>query len=321
MLSLRFYLFASLASERVLPFSFALHKSTMDTPLLNTSVSTDVADEVEMTLVPTIVNCNNGLTNGIVCRATPGNKNRFVFYLQIGETNEREQRMVLFVAQRQVFSKYYIYDVSETIDIDSDGSFRDESFTSKIDNRFVGKICRIRTPSNYVGYSLFEGRGNCKVQVQSVLYQIPKTLTWMKGESLRECHVVFSSKNSIFKSEGIFGSSETVDNGFEKDVKAILGKKSTMSSFASLSEETRVTTTKLPKYNKKTGSFTANFGGRCKAADQLNMQLADYSPNNGSGKVNLQMAMWTTDEYSLDFASSTMSSFQAFGYALAQFDL
>ena len=287
----------------------------------------DTPSGTEISLVPKPYNPKNGLTNGIVTRV---NNNRFVFSLQNGHTHERQKRTNVYMAQRKFFSEYNIFDVTDTPDVDGSGSFSNEPFLSSTDDRHVGKICRIRSPSSYVGYRLFNGRGDKKHQVQSVLYQIPKTFDWLKGKTFRQCHVIFSTEESFANDAGGMGATAPNENASTKDknhlkeaVKTVLTKAKKIEDIGNPARGIHVTSTKLPKYNPTTGTFTTNFAGRCQQSSQKNMQLsadAFYCNGNENQEVNLQIACWTTNEYSVDF-TAPISPFQAFGFALAQFDL
>ena len=72
--------------------------------------------------------------------------------------------------------------------------------------------------------------------------------------------------------------------------------------------------TKEP-YMKEKGRRGLDFHGRGRIASRKNMQLEDQD-----GRVALQMAKWDKNQFHLDFAYP-FDSFDAFGFALAQFDL
>lgn len=261
------------------------------------------------------VNPSNGIVNGIVCRATPGDRNRFVFYLQTGTTKDRDARKPFLVAQRRVCSEFLFFDVSKTTttsslmnDPTSSASvlLANESFSlGEQDERYLGKLCRIRKQSRFIGYSLFQGLDE-ENQVASILYKIPKTVPWIMGRTFRECHVVFTHK-------------ETSKILLKNAVDSVLNKTNDIRGILTPKEGIHTSTTTLPtpeldENGKKI--YCTDFHGRCADVSAKNMQLADES----FGIPNLQMAIWEGDEFSLDFGPP-LNAFQALAFAVAQFDI
>ena len=261
-----------------------------------------------------LVNPMNNLVMGMI-RPVKGKLGRYVFYLNTSDNPEgRDQHKAIFVAQRvfgckeiRIGCKYHIYDVSKMAAAKGD-DFAEETFTKKLDSRFVGEFRRIRKiqAEPYSGYSLYQGRGEKKVQVQSILFEVSPMMKALTKTTFRTCSVLAFSEN---KNLGA-----CVDKSqLEKSVNAIYKGKKSILSCQKLQDGIHVHGTKFPVLDTETGKYVLKFGSRGQEPSRRNTQIGNKD------QVTMQMAKWASDDYSVDFAAP-YNAYQAFGFALAHLE-
>lgn len=262
-----------------------------------------------------------GLVNGMVRRSSKSNKDRFIFCLQTGKVDgkDRTKRKPMLLAQRQttvLYNKFYIFDISKSSIDPHDELLSSEAFKSKDDPRFVGKLQRVfRNNPSHICYSLFQGRHEEEFQVATVMYEIPSTVAHLKKETFRVANIALFSEMPAKNNE-----EAVLDNtALEEAVNSFLSKKKALGQIIAPAEGIYVSSTKLPVADKD-GVFKVKFGNRGKGTSMKNMLLTDHLHKDVS---NLQMVAFDKDalvDFAVDFVAP-FNAFQAFGFAICQFDL
>ena len=135
----------------------------------------------------------------------------------------------------------------------------------------------------------------------------------IKKQTFRHANVAILAELPMADNEVIMDKT-----ALSKAVDMYLNKEKTLGQMIAPTEGIYVSSTKLP-IKDKDGTFRVNFGNRGNGTTMENMKLTDYLHKDMN---NLQMIAFddTRVDYSVDY-TVPFNAFQAFGFALCQFDL
>jgi len=202
---------------------------------------------------------------------SPTNNLRFTFKYQV----QKGQEVTIMVAEKQLGSKYYIFDCSR-IGVEPVGGMR----LNKKAGNYIGKLKK--DPLERALYIL-SGASTDIEDLVAISYDVPSLITqWRNGQPPRKIQVVVHENS---KGDGD-------DNKQQESMKDKMME--TLKTRVSTESGLHLLRSKEPVYEG--GQYRLNFGGRVSVASVKNMQIV-----NGLHDVVFQFGKIGHDKFHLDY--------------------